>query len=235
MDQEDYLRGSQPQQRKYNTRVPQQETIKKRASADNRYNKPHNTDALVNNLVEAAPRPILRSRFVPRQASVPLDRSIPSHSRPTITPTQEMGGASLKLINHYRHKVLQQAQQSFLSALLTAIVGFFFFLAAVSFLLLRQPTSVSIISIISGSLIEVISSINFYLYGRASRQLASFHKYLDRTTRFLVSDATCEKIEDKELKDATRSKLILSFMEIPYAEFDFSKADISQKELSDND
>ena len=125
-----------------------------------------------------------------------------------------MGNSQLQLINHYRRNVLQQARQSFVLALIAAVVGFIFFLGAIGFLFLERPGSISLISLISGSLIEAIAAINFYLYGRTSRQLADFHAYLDRTCRFLVSEHACEKIMDKEIQDATRSRLIMTFMEI---------------------
>ena len=61
------------------------------------------------------------------------------------------------------------------------------------------------------------------LYGRASRQLASFHMYLDRACRFLVSDDACERITDEELRDGTSPELILAFMEMHHTELDTSE------------
>lgn len=144
---------------------------------------------------------------------------------------QEKGGSQLQLINHYRRNVLQQAHQSFLLALIAAGIGLVFFISAVSFLVLRQPETISITSLISGSLVEVISGINFYLYGRTSRQLDSFHMYLDRTCRFMASESTCEHITNIELRDRTLSKLILGFMEIQQTEFHTPELENSDSKL----
>lgn len=92
---------------------------------------------------------------------------------------QEVAQSQLDIVTLYYRSGLQQAQRSFLAALVAASVGLIFFIAAVSFLLLQQSASVSYISLISGALVEIISGINFYLYARASSQLATFHVCLD--------------------------------------------------------
>lgn len=154
------------------------------------------------------------SRSVRYEAQA-VDRhgTLPSELEPTLK-TPEADGSPIPLLNHYRRKVLQQANQSFILALVAAVIGLIFYIAAVSFLLFQKPTSISFISLISGSLVEVIAGINFYLYGHTSRQLASFHMFLDRSCRFEASIGACEKITDKELRDQTHSKLILAYMEM---------------------
>lgn len=62
-------------------------------------------------------------------------------------------------------------------------------------------------SLISGSLIEVISGINFYLYGKTSVQLADFQTRLDVTQRFLLAKSICESLEG-DYKQKARSELI---------------------------
>ena len=120
---------------------------------------------------------------------------------------QEVAASQLAIINRYYESVLQQAQHSFRLALTAAGIGLLFFLAAVSFLLLQQPDNLSNVSLISGALIEAISAINFYLYGRASNQLASFHTRLDRTQLFLLANSVCENLEG-EVKLSTRAELV---------------------------
>jgi hypothetical protein len=126
---------------------------------------------------------------------------------------REIGITQLRLISRYHNNVLQQAEQSFRWALIGAGIGLIFFLASISFLLLKQPTNISYTSLISGSLVEAISAINFFLYGKASSQLASFHLYLDRTHRFLLADSVCESLKDDKTRDTTRSELIRKIME----------------------
>src|SRR6266700_21563 len=120
---------------------------------------------------------------------------------------QQVAASQLAIVNSYYESVLMQAQQSFVWALRAAGVGLLFFIAAVSFILLKQTENVAVISLISGALVDVISAINFYLYSRASSQLASFHTYLDRTQRFILANSVCENLSG-EIKQATRAELV---------------------------
>src|SRR5260370_6887169 len=120
---------------------------------------------------------------------------------------QQVAASQLAIVNSYYESVLMQAQQSFAWALRAAGVGLLFFIAAVSFLLFKQTENVSVISLISGALIEIISAINFYLYSRASSQLPSFHTYLDTTQRFILANSVCENLSG-EIKQATRAELV---------------------------
>jgi hypothetical protein len=123
-------------------------------------------------------------------------------------------GASLAQLNEkYYDSVLGQAQQSFDWALRAAIAGLVFFLAAVGFLLLRQPENISYVSVICGALVEAISALNFYLYGRAASQLKVFHSPLDRTQRFILARDMCNELGKN--KDEIRAKLIFTIANVP--------------------
>lgn len=112
------------------------------------------------------------------------------------TNIQQVAASQLALINSYYESVLKQAQRSFLLALAAAIVGSIFFVVAIFSLLLQQPEKLAEISLISGALVEFISAVNFYLYGRTSKQLESFHVRLDRTQRFLLANSVCCTLAD---------------------------------------
>jgi len=120
---------------------------------------------------------------------------------------QQIAASQIELLNGYYHLVLSQAGRSFRWALIAAGIGLLFFLAAVTFLVIRQPQQLATISLISGALIEVISGINFYLYGKTSAQLAEFHSRLDITQRFLLANSLCETLDD-ESRNRERSELI---------------------------
>lgn len=92
-------------------------------------------------------------------------------------------------------------------ALIAAAIGLIFFLVAIFFLLINQAQNISLISVISGALIEVISGLNFYLYGQASKQLAYYHGYIDKTQRFLLANSVCETLDVNTRQDA-RSKIV---------------------------
>lgn len=133
----------------------------------------------------------------------PLDRL----SKADRDDVQEIAASQIELLSAYHNLVLDQARRSFRWALVAAGVGLAFFLGAVGFLLLRELQNVAVVSLISGALIEVISGINFYLYGKTSVQLADFQTRLDVTQRFLLANSICESLEG-DYKQKARSELI---------------------------
>jgi hypothetical protein len=120
---------------------------------------------------------------------------------------QGIAASQIQLLTDFYRLALTQAGRSFRWALIAAGVGLLFFLAAVVFLITQKQQSVATISLVSGALIEVISAINFYLYGRTSAQLAEFHARLEATQRFLLANSICERLEG-EAQQAARSDLI---------------------------
>jgi transcriptional regulator with XRE-family HTH domain len=120
---------------------------------------------------------------------------------------QVIASAQIGILDSYHKEALQQAKKSFRWALRSSIAGFGLFLIAVFFLLPKQPKEQAIIPLVGGAFVEVIAGINFYLYGRTTRQMSSFHHRLDRTQRFLLANSICESIEG-ELKQATRAELV---------------------------
>jgi hypothetical protein len=120
--------------------------------------------------------------------------------------TQEMAALLSKMGLDYFQDVRRQAQQSFLSALAAATIGILFFFYA-TYRSMEPSTSSDKISLIAGALVQVIAAINFYLYGRTSRQFALFHHCLDRFNRFMLANSMCENIQDTEKRDRFRADL----------------------------
>jgi len=120
---------------------------------------------------------------------------------------QEIAASQIQLLTAYHTLVLDQARRSFRWALIAAGVGLGFFLAAVGFLVYQQLANVAVVSLVSGALVEVISGINFYLYGKTSAQLAEFQNRLDATQRFLLANSICESLQG-ETKQQARWELI---------------------------
>lgn len=115
---------------------------------------------------------------------------------------QSIAGSQIALLLQYYGTVLEQARQSFRWALIAAGAGFAFLLAAVGFLLGQAAIEVAVISTIAGVVVEVISGLNFYLYGQTTKQLASYHLSLERTQRFLLANSICEALEGDERQKA---------------------------------
>ena len=67
------------------------------------------------------------------------------------------------------------------------------------------------VSVVAGTLVELISGLNFVLYGKASAQLSHFHEVLDRTQRLLLANSICESISG-ELREKTRSSLVFEII-----------------------
>ena len=120
---------------------------------------------------------------------------------------QQVAATQLELINTYYTTILEQAVQSFRWAMIAAGIGLAFFIFAVAFMLVSQQSSLPTLSVISGALVEVISGINFYLYGKALAQLELFHVRLERTQRFLLSNSVCEQLKGAE-QQAARVELV---------------------------
>ena len=126
------------------------------------------------------------------------------------TPVDDVQGiaaAQLTILNSYYSEGLIQAKTSFWGATITSSIGFVFFLTAVIFVLNKQPKDRTLIPLISGTVIEVVAGINFYLYGQATKQLASFQHRLDQTQRFLLANSICESLEG-DSKQTARVELV---------------------------
>jgi hypothetical protein len=132
-------------------------------------------------------------------------------------------------LDYYRD-VRMQAQQSFYSALGAAVVGSLFFLFAAWYVMQRpDKVSYSYISLIAGALVEVISAINFYLYGKVANQFSGFHICLERTNRFLLANTLCENLADP-YKDSARQELIGIIANAPMLTLDVMNAAARQSE-----
>jgi hypothetical protein len=120
---------------------------------------------------------------------------------------QKIAASQIGLLDSYYKAVLAQASTSFTWALIAAGIGLLFFLGAIAFMLSAQTQSVALISGLGDTIIEVISGINFVLYGKTTAQLADFHQRLDQTQRFLLANSICESLEG-EAKQKSLAELI---------------------------
>jgi TRADD-N domain-containing protein len=120
---------------------------------------------------------------------------------------QEVAASQLRIINSYYQSGLQQSQQSFRWSLIWGGIGLGFLIAAVSFLLFRQPGEVALASGIGGAIVEMFATTYLYLYRHASDQLAAFRTSLEKTQQLLLANSMCENLEG-DLKQTTRAELI---------------------------
>jgi hypothetical protein len=105
-----------------------------------------------------------------------------------------IGSLLQEMILKYYADVRHQAQQSFIAALVVACIGMLFFIYAIWRGMGSDGILQAGVGVIAGTLIQVISGINFYLYARAARQFGAFHVCLERTNRFILANCMCEKL-----------------------------------------
>jgi hypothetical protein len=134
--------------------------------------------------------------------------------------TNEMGGKLQEMILNYYQDVLGQAQQSFRAALIIASVGTVFFLVALVSYVFMKNGDLSRIALISGSIIHVISGINFLLYAKTAKQFSYFHVCLERTNRFLLASTIANNIKDEVKKDNSLHELAQRIADAPMLNFD---------------
>lgn len=120
---------------------------------------------------------------------------------------QKIVASQISLLTSYYNAVLAQATMGFRWAVVAAGAGLILFLGAIAFLLITQITAVAVVGVVGGAIVEVISGINFMLYGKTTTQLAEFHERLDQTQRFLLANSICETLEG-EAKQKTRAGLV---------------------------
>ncbi len=125
---------------------------------------------------------------------------------------QEIAASQTKILSNYYLLVLDQADRSFLWAIIASAVGLIFFVAAITFLLLQESLDVAVVSLISGALIEIISGINFYLFNKTTSQFNDFHIRLESTQKFLLGNSMCDGL-DETTKQETLSNLIHTMIE----------------------
>jgi hypothetical protein len=124
--------------------------------------------------------------------------------------TNKMASLLQDMSLRYYEDVRTQAQQSFRVACLAAAVGTILFVYAAYRMMEPGPNRVSsaVWGLLPGALVQVISGINFYLYGKAARQFGAFHVCLERTNRFLLANTLCENLNCPTRRDEVRTQLI---------------------------
>jgi hypothetical protein len=132
------------------------------------------------------------------------------------------------LIFRYYDNVREQATESFESAKRVALFGFVLLVLTLAYvifidLMLHRPTSgfaatsggmsVGQIGLMGSSIVEAIAGLQFYLYGKATRQFGAFHICLERTHRYLLAYKIAEQMESG--KDDTLQKIVCIMANAP--------------------
>jgi hypothetical protein len=120
---------------------------------------------------------------------------------------QQIAASQLDLLSAYYGAALAQSRRSFSWALIGSGIGLAFFVTAVALVLRNGIAAGSVVPLVSGAIVNVVSSIGFYLYGKSSSQLSAFHSSLDAQQRYLLANSICESLEG-EVRNTARAALI---------------------------
>lgn len=108
---------------------------------------------------------------------------------------------NVKELREYYVISKQQARKSFSAALFICFFGIcIYLLGIIAFVWFEKD--ISIISVISGTVVEVIAGLFFWLYKEATKQLSIYHQRLGATERYLiVYQMICEVPEEKRYEE----------------------------------
>ena len=104
----------------------------------------------------------------------------------------------------------QQARKSFMAALIICILGFVIFALGIISSYFGNQNVVSFTTI-SGSIVEVISGLFFFMYKSSLKQLNIYHERLGTTEKYLIAMQLIEKTSDDK-KDENYRYLMESIL-----------------------
>lgn len=111
---------------------------------------------------------------------------------------QCVSSANFVLNERYHQDILDQANKSFRTALVSSIIGGVFFLLTAAFFMMKDATLVYLISGVGAAITALVSGTSFYLYRTTLKQLEHFHTCLARTEMLLLGNSLCKQMEEKE-------------------------------------
>jgi hypothetical protein len=92
----------------------------------------------------------------------------------------------------------QQARNAFTSALIVCFLGFILFAAGVIASYVSKDNNIIIYSTVSGTIVEVVSGLFFWLYSKSLKQINLFHESLRKTEKFLTAVQLAERITESK-------------------------------------
>ena len=111
-------------------------------------------------------------------------------------------------MEQYYLLVRTQTEKSYGLTQFAAFVGFFTLIAGIILSFFEGLNSPStIITIASGTLIEFISAVFFYIYNRTVNQLNTYHEKLVNVQDTMLALKVAQIVKDEKLKDDTMTYL----------------------------
>lgn len=94
---------------------------------------------------------------------------------------------NLKELKEFYVICKQQIRKSFSAAMFSCFAGFVLFVFAVIIFLLGGNNSASLMAGLSGTIVEIVSGLYFWMYRETSKQLGKYHKRLEATEKYLIA------------------------------------------------
>lgn len=116
-------------------------------------------------------------------------------------------GLMLKNVKELRQYYIiskQQATRSFSSAILMSIVGVVIYFIGI-FAVIILKADIAIITIIAGTVVELVSGLSFWLYSQSTKQLNIYHKRLTSTEKYLMAIQMIDKVPEERKYEEYRN------------------------------
>lgn len=98
----------------------------------------------------------------------------------------------------------QQANRSFVAALFICFAGVIIYVIGM-FSYIFGGKDINIITIVSGTVIEVISGLFFWLYKNTIKQLEVYHKRLESTEKYLIAYHMIQQVPEERRYEEQRN------------------------------
>ena len=106
--------------------------------------------------------------------------------------------SNLKELREYYVISKRQANKTFSASIFVCFLGVIIYSLGIVFTCLLNQ-DISLISIISGTTVEIISALFFWMYSKSMSQLNIYHKRLSETEKYLITIQLVERISKESL------------------------------------
>ncbi len=111
---------------------------------------------------------------------------------------------NVKELREYYIISKQQATRSFSIAIIMSIVGVAIYLTGI-FSVIILSANITIITVIAGTVVEMVSGLSFWLYSRSTKQLNLYHNRLTSTEKYLMAIQIIEKVPQERKYEEYRN------------------------------
>jgi hypothetical protein len=138
--------------------------------------------------------------------------------------TQALFGNLQEMAELYYKGALTRADRSFMAAQVFGFLGIAY-IAYVGYVCLHMANATTgkvLFHVFAGAIVSAISSLNFVLYYRATRQFELFHVCLERAGRFLMANSVSANIACSQKRDEAKADLVSTMANAPMLPLEYS-------------